>query len=288
MFQRFLVTIGLVVASLVTVTAQATEPKLVATLSGGLYYAVDGNVMRPATMEEKGSDTTITIFNDDFTVKDQFTLKGVNSYVTKGNGVEEQISGVENCPLYLSIFTGNEIIATRGMFTKDNQWGVIVYNKEKVNDSYWAVAGYYAYSADNKQICELPASTSVTSVIICFSNIFSGIPYYVTYNEVDGSATVWSFDDVNGVVAPQVVAKSVAASPNPLPAGATLKIDLDNEADDNTFLTITDLNGKQVYSKHVRPGEVSVQVSPKFSCGVYIYTVIYGDGETYSGKLAAE
>jgi len=297
MFMKKLLTILCIcLASSVLSTTRAVEPQKMLTLSGELYYALDVDKFYLASLEEIGSDAQITIYNDDFSVKEQFTVKGVISYE-----IEKDDNGKDRYKRYKSGVRGiestidpdSEIIATRGLFTKDGLWTVAV-DKNDIVDNYPRFTKCVLYSSNSKKVCELPTEGWDR---IWLSRFTTGTPYYCTTIDVgtldaqfkeDYQYIIWLFEDVNGVVTPKAVASNVKAYPNPLPSGTPLTIDLDREADSNTILTITDLDGRQVYRERVRPGKANVQVSPKFSRGLHIYTVIYSDGESFSGKVAAE
>lgn len=79
------------------------------------------------------------------------------------------------------------------------------------------------------------------------------------------------------------------AYPNPLPAGRTLTVDFQKAADDATYFSITDMTGRQVYRHKVKAGETSCQFNNRrLGHGHYVYTVIYKDGTSVSGRLMAE
>jgi len=289
--KKLLTLLCISVASCVLSITHAVEPQKL-TLPGELYYALDGDKRYFASLEEIGSDARITIYNADFSIKEQFTVEGVISYEIKtseynGEKYKKYTAGVDIINFNLDFYDNSGIIASRGIFTQDGSWVILVSHVNELERNY------YLYSSKNKKICPLQSRG-----YIALSEIANGTPYYYTTeevsNELDGQylsdsiTTIWSFNDVNGVITPTAIASSVKAFPNPLPAGTTLKIDLNREADNNTILTITDLDGRQEYRKRVRPGETSVQVSPKFSHGLHIYTIIYSNGESYSGKVAAE
>lgn len=70
------------VASCVLSITHAVESQK-QTLPGELYYALDGDKFYFASYEEIGSDAKISIFNDDLSIREQFTVNGVTSYEIK-------------------------------------------------------------------------------------------------------------------------------------------------------------------------------------------------------------
>jgi len=285
MFMKKLLTILCIcIASICLSTTRAVEqPNLFNVPGGRLYYAMDGDKFYFASLEEIGSDAQITIYNDDLSIKEQFTVKGVISYEIMENGYQNYKSRVGATWFNIDINPTSDIIATRGLFTKDSSWVITVRNDDDHNSTRTIL-----YSSEGKKLCELPKLDYHEQGFICLSGLTARTPYYCIHGEDSGTITIYTFEDVNGVVTPKAVASNVKAYPNPLPSGTPLQIDLNREADNNTILTITDLDGRQVCRERVRPGLASVRVSPKFSRGLHIYTVIYSDGESFSGKVAAE
>jgi len=267
-----------IASSVSSITHAVEQPNLFAVPGGELYYALDGDKFYFASLEEIGSDAKITIYNDDLSIKEQFTLKGVVSYE------RPEYSYVYDIQYNLHSPRTDGIIATRGLFTKDGSWVIAVYKNDDKDRSERIIL----YSSEGKKLCELPKidEYAYAPCFICMSGLYARTPYYCI--DADDGTIVYTFEDVNGVVIPKAVASNVKAYPNPLPSGTPLTIDLEREADSNTILTITDLNGRQVCRERVLPGLASVRVSPKFSRGLHIYTVIYSDGESFSGKVAAE
>jgi len=294
--KKLLTILCICIASICLSTTRAVEPQNLLTLSSSLYYALDGDKRYLATMEEirvneTSSDALITIYNTDFSIKEQFTIKGAFSYVikTNDNGTKSKDWTSEVLSIYFDL-SETGIIASRGLFTKDGSWVIF----KRVRDADYKYLGDWEgqlYSSNNKKVCSLKEYGLTGYGTIGLSEITTGTPFYYSgYTDEQGCrrTTIWSFEDVNGVVTPKAVASNVKAYPNPLPSGTPLSLELDREADSNTILTITDLDGRQVYRERVRPGKANVQVSPKFSRGLHIYTVIYSDGESFSGKVAAE
>ena len=66
-------------------------------------------------------------------------------------------------------------------------------------------------------------------------------------------------------------------------------MNFEQPADDATFFSVLDMKGRQVYCRRVNPGDNSFRLSgTRFGHGHYIYTVVYKDGNSVTGRLMAE
>ena len=263
---------ALALTSLVALTgsvytsAEATELKTYDNCN--MYYAIDGNNMYRCYYEAESTTAKFTITDENFN-----TVKTI------------VIPDIAKDGKYISTLYTREIdylrfAATRGLFTNDGKWCVFVFSSTQA----------WVYNEDGKEILELPDPEGGEESYIMLSNILSGKPYYYTvdFGRYVEDYTIWTFTgDSNTGVTAQIAGKT-SAYPNPLPAGTPLTINLPKEADSHTIITITDMNGRQVMRRNIDKLATEIRISSRFSHGAYIYTVIYADGTTFSGKVAAE
>lgn len=271
--------------------AAGTAGNVVTTSNGSLEIAMDGEKFYNCAYTVTEDAVEYTILNPDFSVLKNFTIKGVRNVVENGAYTREE-------SMYVSTVDLDDVVATRGLFTNDGKWCVIF--RSGADNGMNRLETYTVYNEDGKKVFDLPASRSVYGDWeetdcgqIYLSNITSGAPVYVTREGSDSSTgddvnkyTVWSFDAA-GTNAP-VAKTTLKAYPNPLPAGAPLTVELPAPADARTVFIVNDMNGRQVLRREVAKGESVYRVSPRFGHGAYVYTVIYGDGSSFTGKLAAE
>lgn len=230
-----------------------------------------------ASYKQVGNDAEIMIFGDDLEIVKSFTLKGA---FQNGSEVEDIWSENIDCA---------DILATKGVFSEDDKWCVIV-KKPAAN----GVNTYNVVNEDNVVVCELPKNGDGDTGNFYFSRAFDGaMLYYVTSTEVayDSSVyTFWKFTGDTGINAPSAMKPgSLLAYPNPLPAGRQLTIELNRTADTGTLVMFTDMNGRQVARRKVPEGAQTVVIDSRMlRHGMLVYTVVYGDGEVASGKVCAE
>lgn len=229
-------------------------------------------LFQPAVVSETDTDVTVIIFDEYFSIEKQFTLP-----INEGTSFEEQYTeGVDIA----------DIEVTKNFFVKNDKWCVTFRHELAEGGSELLII-----DEDGNHVGTLPAELYSNNIF--FSNLIAGIPYWVVY--IDGIQgpyseyfQLYTFTGNAGVEASKV-ASFPKAYPNPLPAGATFTVDFAQVADNATFFTVLDMNGRQVYRTKVKPGETSFELSgARFGHGQYVYTVVYGNGEAVSGKLLAE
>lgn len=230
-------------------------------------------------------DVRYTIYDNDFEIMEQFTIKGVYvmAMYDKKGGVYTK-TGPED--FHVFGYDIPDIVATKGLFTNDGKWCVII--RENDIDDPYKVVGYTVYDQDGKKVGNLPEEKGRFNYSFCHG--LSGKIYLVDCKDYPypKSLTVYSFTGQSSLASPAIIVKNVQASPNPLPTGETLTITLPREAPDGTFITFTDMRGRVVDKTHVQSGATTFTATPRsMSRGAYIYTVYFGDGEVVSGKLLA-
>jgi len=270
--------------SIIAISSLSAHAAANTIIDGVPYFdvALDGDKFLYSYSVVKGADVEYTILNDHFEVVKNFTIKGL--YHT-----DEYNRGFRDDDMSVDGIDTKSVIATKGLFTSDGKWCVIFTDNSEPHQSV-----SYVYNEDGERLFELPGCKDSSDCYvgrISLSNVTLGRPYYMTYvydseNRVF-SYTIWSFDTTSGAKAPEVV-RTVPAYPNPLPQGALLTVSLPEAADANTMFVVNDMNGRQVLRRRVHQGETEMTLSPRFGRGTYVYTVIYADGTTASGKLAAE
>lgn len=231
-------------------------------------------------------DALYTIYDDNFGIMEQFTIKGAYVKTMYNNRVYET-----NRPNELSVWSYDipDVLATKGLFTNDNKWCVII--EEHDTDNPYKVVAYSVYNQDGKKVGNLPL-TDDNYFYLYFSNGINGKLYLVTSQNLlyaKYSVTIYSFTGQNSLASPAIVARTVRTWPNPLPSGEALTVCLSREAPEGTFITFTDMRGHVVDKTRVQSGADTITATPRsMSRGAYIYTVYFGDGEVVSGKLLAQ
>lgn len=294
----FLVLMALV-ASL-PMLAQSLQPTILQQSTGegsawGYFMlACDGTKIYNTTVEvvnlrnvsdsERIGDLMFSIYNGDFGIAEQFTIKDVYKQTKReGQGYYNTVSeyyGVE--------VLGNDmpdVLLTKGVFSNDGKWNVII----RVNDPEKGKYIYYVYSQDGAVLGDLSMING--SLYFVFGNAVNGKLYLVGTNDSypQYSIAVYSFTGQNSLSNPAVVSRKLSAYPNPLPQGAMLTIEMGREAVEGTFVTFSDMQGRLIDKVYVADGMDSFAVSPRsIARGAYIYTVYFGDGEVASGKIIAE
>lgn len=271
-------------ASVATAFAQIT-PTLVykgEQLDAALNVNSDGIAeLSYASANRIGNDVEIVILNKQCVVEKQFTLKNVlSTYGEYYKIYDFEISSFDTYP---------DVIVSRNFFMKNDKWCVVIRHDQENTQIYSVI------DEDGNMLGEFPDELPDGSgfVGIYLSEISHGIPYmmynYENYEDYDNEFdAIYTFTGKAGIE-PTMVSSFKSAYPNPLPAGEAFNVSLPQPADDATFFCVTDMKGRQVCRRKVAPGETTYSLTgSRFSRGHYVYTVIYGDGTTASGRLMAE
>lgn len=242
-------------------------------------------VLTPVVVYESGTDVEVVFLGDgagdgihdgkQFTLHD--VLRGNESFAP--DAVRLKGLWIESADL-------QSVMVSKNFFVKNNKWCVTF--KHILADGH--SEEFFVIDEDGNNLGVIPNLESNASPCIFLDGFYCGTPYLLASNEnsEDGGFQLYTFTGSAGVVANKVTSIT-GAYPNPLPAGQTLTVSLDRAADNATFFTVTDMTGRQVYRHRVTPGENSFRLSgARFGHGRYVYTVIYGDGESVSGNLMAE
>lgn len=162
-----------------------------------------------------------------------------------------------------------------------NPWYTKVYRC----DDYYLNDALAVYNGDGDKVGEIPCSGEQTAGF--WVNGFHDVnPIYC--NSMEDGLHFYSFTDSNGVFAPKDIT-TLSGYPNPLPKGEPFTVELPRPSDNGTFVTVSDMNGRQVYRSRIAPGNESSSFRLRnASDGLLIYTVIYGDGTSVSGRLIAK
>ena len=226
----------------------------------------EGAIFQPAVVFESGTDIVVTIFagGKNFAVEKQFTI-----YINADMELES---------LYIQSIHLREITVTKNFFVKNGKWCVAFSNEEGriiVIDEEGNILGTLPE-------CEF-------SMEIFLDGLTYGNPYLIVRDE-NGIYSLCSFTNTaeSGIKSAKVNSVT-SAYPNPLPAGATFTVNFEQPADDATFFSVLDMKGRQVYCRRVKPGDNSFRLSgTRFGHGHYIYTIVYKDGNSVTGRLMAE
>lgn len=221
-----------------------------------------------ATCHKDGNKWTYTIYDSRFNETKRFAVPCdyVGHYY---NRIE--CNGV----------TRESLVAFKGVFTTDEKWTVILPEEG-------GSGSRCLYDEDGNKIGSLPGYGEE----LYFTDLTDTEPFYVSMSYDDNDNTIWTVWDFKGnstgAYSPQV-RTVLAGYPNPLPKGETFTVELPKVADSQTVVVVTDMSGRQVYRSTVAEGMETALITPdSVADGMLVYTVIYGDGETASGKLIAK
>ena len=228
----------------------------------------------PVGVEESGDDVEVALLNSLFSAERQFTIKNALRNNTGGNtGYIKE--------LYIESFDTEPVMLTRNFFVKNDKWCAVVSLSE----------AYYLIDEDGNNLGTLPDELFSNEQLgdIYLSGFDKGTPFWgVGDGFKDIYYNMYTFTGKAGIE-PTLVSSFKSAYPNPLPAGEAFNVSLPQPADDATFFCVTDMKGRQVCRRKVTAGETTYSLTgSRFSHGHYVYTVIYGDGTTASGRLMAE
>lgn len=250
--------------------AQTAAVEQVQTMpTGSSYWVLDEGKLLPAwgpSYDYDSDEAVIRIIKDNLeTTEIKIPSSGIQHLYVAGG--ESRVIGVRNS--YLGYNGG---------------WAFYFRKRLSDNEGGGCITGLMDESG--KILCEFPDEFSDSYIYLGLSEYTGGNAYLVTSD--DGTwAKLWKLNVTNGIVNP-VAVRTATVSPNPVPSGSSVRITLEREADTGTVAVINNMNGRQVLRREVAPGENHITLSPRFAHGTYIYTVIYGDGTTSSGKIVAE
>lgn len=239
-------------------------------------------VLTPVAVYESGNDVEVVFLGgsgDGIHVGKQFTLHDV----LRGEEYYEP-DAVSLKGLWIESADLQPVMVSKNFFVKNDKWCVTLRHILADGHSQEIIV----IDEDGNNLGVLP--TGASNYQLFLDGFYCGTPYLLASidNEEDSDFQLYTFTGKAGVVANKVTSIT-GAYPNPLPAGQTLTVSLDRAADNATFFTVTDMSGRQAYRSRVTPGENSFRLSgARLGHGRYVYTVIYGDGESVSGNLMAE
>lgn len=253
-----------VLLTAMVVSASDYNPQVVMQASDEICKAWDGNGFVYATCHKAASKLTYTVYDTHFNETKRFTIpydEGFYYNVIECNGV-----------------TRVALLAVKGVFTTDGKWTVFVQDED----------GSGLYDEDGKRIGSLPGYGGE----LYFTDLANTDPVFISKSYDDNGKTIWNVWDFKGnsagAYSPQV-RTVLSGYPNPLPKGETFTVELPKVSDGRTVVVVTDMSGRQVYRDGVAQGQETVRITPdSVAEGMLIYTVIYGDGETVSGRLIAK
>lgn len=248
-----------------------------------------------AMYEISGSDITYTVYgysvvNDEYYEDEEDEDEEIN------NNREDRMFEIEkkftlhnvisenSYPVGIKLIgTSQEVIVSAGFFETIEEgpdpFCVTIYDNGK----------YLVYNDEGNMIGELPLNEKGEVGAFMLSVICDGNALYVTNDKESGSYTTWVFAQGSGVKEIGASGNKAKAYPNPLTEGQTVTVELPYPADQNTLVVVSDLNGRQMVKKNIKAGQNEVQISANLlSDGMNIYTLIYSDGKSYSGKLIKE
>lgn len=272
----------------VSAYAELTPKPVTGVLPGnvGIAMTVDNQGLAdltPAIVYENDRDVEVTIFGENFTEVKKLSLKNIipdekdnyGRYTHGLNGIWAESADLAN------------IYVTKNFFVKNDKWCVTLCYIDNF-DNYDEI--FYVVDEDGNNLGTL--NKNGESIHFYFDSFYKGHPFLMvgtgdTEKRIEYTQ-FFTFTGTSGIEAVNIGSMS-KAYPNPLPAGHTFTVEFDRAADNGTFFTVVDMQGRQVYRSRVKAGETSFRLSGRrFGHGRYVYTVVYDDGESTSGNLLAQ
>lgn len=231
----------------------AVTPELKLSTSGCYFYqALDGQNNRfLCSRRIDNNDLTVTIYNDDLTIKKQFTVR---------------IDNLQDEILYEYTIDTKGFIATQKFFNTDSKWEIII----RTEGSPYS---YKVVNEDGDVVCDLGEVDDYYAYITPTHNYF--ITRYHNHEDSQYHYEFYSFTSTAGSGVQSVPTKvSSVAYPNPLSHGRNLTVELSEPAPVGTVVEIHDMNGRKMLQEKVAQGAEKVIVSPRgLIDGTYIYIV---------------
>lgn len=226
----------------------------------------------PVTAHKSGTDVNVVIFGPKCSIVRKFTIGNMP------DNASIESAWIESADLA-------SVYITRNFYVKNDKWCVVLNQNQTL----------MVIDEDGNNLGNLPTDLIGTNLDIFLDGFYQGTPYMLgvssgpAHDWSDYECRLYSFTTNGAGIGVSEVKSVMNAYPNPLPVGHTFNVDLPQSADDATFLCVTDMNGRQVCRRKVPCGETGYKFSGlRFGHGHYIYTIIYGDGKSVSGKLIAE
>ncbi len=208
---------------------------------------------------------------------------------------------VDDDRLHNNMSADLDVIASKNWLVKNNKWCFIIGRKTDKLDEYGDyVREYVVMDEDGTVLCNrqdlFPNETVGGWLCYTLSEIRWGEPYAMVCWEDENDEnyveyySIYRFTgELNGNGIKSVKVNEIKGYPNPLRNGESFRVELDRPADDNTIIVVTDMKGRQVERRHIEEGAYTTTLRrAHFGSGQYIYTVIFGDGTSATGKVLAE
>lgn len=254
------------ILSILSFTIQAKDYELTPIFDMSAHYdfglAIDKNfVGHPVIIDINGSDATYTILGDGFKPIKTFTVK--NAYASKNEGSYVRIE-----PYYITnsglSYTYDEVhpFAIQGLLDDEEKW-VIAIRIDYDSKIY--------YSEDGDKLPDIGSAT------YCFGKWY-----------VDNFGQIMSFRKNESSKSIEAVANAIKgrAYPNPARKSEIVTIELAEEANDATAVTLFDINGRMLQNVRIKDGDNKAQVNTAtLHSGTYIYHVTREDNVIDQGKI---
>lgn len=239
----------------------------------------------PCRCKVDGNDAIFTIYHtSDFSVKEEFTLRNILVKHDAASSDWVINRGVE-CDIFYRHENGGTVYLTKNVFNDDDNWEVLLY-------SYSDETGYnYKVMNDKGEVVTtfLYSDTGLWAKSGAMEYMFLPENNYMMVRMHDKNVKIISFKG-NGAGVKHVTALSgLNVYPNPLRRGESLTVRLQEQAEENAMLVITDMEGRTVCRQKIDAGANSATVEAGILFpGKYIYTLISPDKQPLSGKLIVE
>lgn len=248
-----------------------------------IALAVDANQhTHYCTYTNEGMTYNFKVYDTGFNLEKEFTItpeKAEGKDLRVGYGYPD-----------LNMSNGGTIVLTQNLYNSDDRWEVVFFDGDS-NQS--TVLKYTVYSEDGSKLFDFKGTDFSSDIYVDSGGelryILDKKQSYIQFRTKDGETHfVVSFYDTT-TSAQSISKPTVRAFPNPLPAGRTLTISLDSPVAYDAKLIVSDMNGRVVYRRNVKPGTDNITVpAGNLRHGMYIYNITAGSDLLQSGKVVAE
>lgn len=261
------------ILSILSFTIQAKDYELTPIFDMSAHYdcgvAIDKNfITHPLIIDINGTDATYTILGNGFKPIKTFTIKNAYSSHIGESGYEDIVLQPDKVYYYgtFSIYDVESAFALQGLLDDEEKWVIAIYDS---NNAFYDRTVYYTEDG-----IQLP---NFSGTIYCFGK------WYAVKDD-----QIMSFRKNESSKSIEAVANAIKGRvyPNPARKSEIVTIELAEEANDATAVTLFDINGRMLQNISIKDGDNKAQINTAIlPSGTYIYHVTTEDNVIDQGKI---